>query len=285
MSSLIVVSSARYSLVSSPLLLCTEGQSCIVWPQYLLKKGSFHSTRPSVAPTTVQNPDEKAMSGRGGPRPPPTTSSGAGGRPLRGGRTGHTGQANLLITTMKQIARFIGRTYTQGGDICLAMENLAVPTLEGPTAPTTTDALAMAIVWEEVKEFVKCMKKLEENVQLLWALLWGQASDAVRTKLEAQRDHEDMHQWSAGIELLNPIKDLLYNIQELKYIPLAIHLARRHFYSSFQQQHIDAAHYLETIQQSHRHSGVVWHLERTQAPCARSLNRMVLTHLPLMRMN
>ena len=65
------------------------------------------------------------------------------------------GPADLFIRSTKQIAGFVGRSYTQGGDICLAMENLALPTLEGPTAPTSTDALAVAIFHEEVKEFVK----------------------------------------------------------------------------------------------------------------------------------
>ena len=145
------------------------------------------------------------------------TSSGDGGCPLRGGRVGCSGQAggpytpshqhfdretealkghvydligsksaDLFITTTKQITGFVGHTYTQGGDIRLAKENLAAPTLEAPTAPTSTDALAMAIFHEEVKEFVKHTKKLVENVQLLWVLLWGQASDAIHTKLEAQ---------------------------------------------------------------------------------------------------
>ena len=154
------------------------------------------------------------MCGRSGPHLPPTTSSGVVGRPLRGGHAGLSGQpgcpyapsrqrfegetealkghvydligsksADLFITTTKQIAGFVGRTYTQGGDILLAVENLALPTLEGPTAPTSTDTLTMAIFREEVKEFVKRTKKLEENVQLLWALLWGQALDAIRTKL------------------------------------------------------------------------------------------------------
>ena len=92
--------------------------------------------------------------------------------------------ADLFITTTKQIAGFVRHTYTQGGDIHLAMENLAVPMLEGPTAPTGTDVLTMAIFCEQVKVFVKSTKKLEENVQLLWALLWGHASDAIHTKLE-----------------------------------------------------------------------------------------------------
>ena len=47
------------------------------------------------------------------------------------------------------------------------------------------------------------------------------------------------------MELLNAIKDLIYNVHELKYIPLEIHLVQCHFYSSFQQCHIDTAHYLE----------------------------------------
>ena len=37
----------------------------------------------------------------------------------------------------------------------------------------------------------------------------------------------------------------MYIMQELKDILLVIHLARKHFYSSFQQHHVDAAHYLE----------------------------------------
>ena len=126
------------------------------------------------------------MSGCNGPCPPPTTSSSVSGRLLRGGCASRSGQpgrpyapscqcyegetealkahiydligsksAGLYIKTIKQIAGFIRHTYTQGGDICLAMETLALPTLEGPTAPTSTDALAVAIFHEEVKEFVK----------------------------------------------------------------------------------------------------------------------------------
>ena len=247
-----------------------------MWLQHLLKKGSLHVYHCAI--DTIDHPQRhrKTTSGRSAPRPPPTTSSGVVGRPLRGGCVGRSGQpgrpyapscqrfewetealkghiydligsksANLFITTTKQIAGYVGRTYTKGVDIRLAIENLALPVLQGPTAPTTADSLTVAIFREEVKEFVKRTRKLEENVQPLWALLWGQASDAVCTKLEARWDHEDMRQRSAEVELFNAIKDLMYNIQELKYIPLAIHLAWRHFYSSFQQRHVDAAHYLE----------------------------------------
>ena len=190
----------------------------LVWPQHLLKKGSIRFQHLVANASAIDHPQppRSSMSGRSGPRPPPTTSSGVVDRPLRGGHAGCSGQpgcpnassrqrfegeteaqkghvydligsksADLFITTTKQIAGYVGQTYTQGGDICLAVENLALPTLEGPTTQTTTDALTVAIFCEEVKEFVKRTKKLEENVQHLWALLWGRALDAICTKLEA----------------------------------------------------------------------------------------------------
>ena len=220
------------------------------------KKDSIHFQCLVANAIDHPQPHRTSMRGRSGPRPPPTTSSGVVGRPLRGGCAGCSGQpghpyapsrqcfegetealkghvydligsksADLFITTTKQIAGYVGRTYTQGGDIRLAAENLTLPILEGPTTLTTTDALTVAIFREEVKEFVKRTKKLEENVQLLWALLWGQTLDAICTKLEARQDHEDMWQQSTTVELLNTIKDLMYNVQEHKFIPLAIHLA------------------------------------------------------------
>ena len=57
--------------------------------------------------------------------------------------------ADLFIMTTKQIAGYIGHTYTQGGNIRLAVENLVLLVFQGPTAPTTTDALTVAIFREE----------------------------------------------------------------------------------------------------------------------------------------
>ena len=189
--------------MSSPLLALEHGRpELLVWLQHLLKKGSLRVHRFAIDANDHPEQDPTTMSGRNAPRPPPTMSSSVVGRLLRGGRGGHSGQpgrpyapsrqwfegetealkghiydlirsksADLFITTTKQIAGYVGRTYTQGGDIWLAVENLTLPALQGPTPPPmTTDALAVAIFWAEVKEFVKRTKKLEENVQLLWAL-------------------------------------------------------------------------------------------------------------------
>ena len=39
-----------------------------------------------------------------------------------------------------------------------------------------------------------------------------------------------MHTASDGLQLLIAIKDLMFNVQEQKYVPLLIHLAKRQFF-------------------------------------------------------
>ena len=87
---------------------------------------------------------------------------------------------------------------------------------------------------EEVKEHVKRTRKLEENIKFLWTVLWAQSSQAVRNRLEALNNYEKMKQESDGLELLIAIKDLLYNVQDRKYVPLSVHLAKRQFYLNSQ---------------------------------------------------
>ena len=83
---------------------------------------------------------------------------------------------------------------------------------------------------EQVKEYVKQTSRLQENIKRLWALVWGQCSDTIRTRLQALDAYEDMHSASDGLQLLIAIKDLMFNVQEQKYIPLSIHLAKRHLF-------------------------------------------------------
>ena len=77
---------------------------------------------------------------------------------------------------------------------------------------------------------LKQTSRLQENIKRLWALVWGQCSDTLRTRLQALDTYEEMHSASNGLDLLVAIKDLMYNVQEQKYVPLSIHLAKRQFF-------------------------------------------------------
>ena len=90
--------------------------------------------------------------------------------------------------------------------------------------------LLAAIFSEQVKEYVKQNSRLQENIKRLWALVWGQCSDTIRTRLQALDTYDDIHTASDGLRLLVAIKDLMYNVQEQKYVPLSMHLAKRQFF-------------------------------------------------------
>ena len=105
---------------------------------------------------------------------------------------------------------------------------------DGESARAVIDPLVQMMFAEEVKEHVKQTRKLEENIKFLWTVLWVQSSQAVRNRLEALNTYETMKQESNGLELLVPIKDLLYNVQDRKYVPLSIHLAKQQFYLNSQ---------------------------------------------------
>ena len=139
--------------------------------------------------------------------------------------------ADLFIKSKKAVANYVGRTYQHSGDIQCAIKTLTLPTIPLPTAPIADPMppLLAAIFSEQVKEYVKQTSRLQENIKRLWALVWGQCSNTIWTRLQALDTYDDMHTVSDGLRLLVAIKDLMYNVQEQKYVPLSIHLAKRQF--------------------------------------------------------
>ena len=140
--------------------------------------------------------------------------------------------ADLFIKSKKALANYVGQTYQHSGDIHRAIETLSLPIIPTPTAPVgdPIPPLVAAIFGEQVKEYVKPHSRLHENIKRLWALVWGQCSDTIRTRLQSLETYEDMRAASDGLQLLIAIKDLMFNMQEQKYVPLSIHLAKRQFF-------------------------------------------------------
>ena len=174
--------------------------------------------------------------------------------------------ADLYTETTKHIASYVAIKCQHGGDIRRVVETRTRPTMSAPNrtaiatqlgvSETTTvgegegarivvDPLVQMMFAEEVKEHVKRTRKLEENIKFLWTVLWAQSSQAVRNRLEALNTYETMKQESNGLELLVAIKDLLYNVQDRKYTPLSIHLAKRQFFLNSQGRSTSVAAYYE----------------------------------------
>ena len=87
-----------------------------------------------------------------------------------------------------------------------------------------TDALTVAIFHEEVKEFVKRTKNSGKCTTIVGTTV-GSGIRCGAHQIGGTTGSRGHAPTECRGGLLNAIKDLMCNIQELKYIPLAIHLA------------------------------------------------------------
>ena len=104
-------------------------------------------------------------------------------------------------------------------------------------------------IWEkEVEEHVKRRRQFEENVKTLYSLVWGQCSDVMRQKVEALATFARMSMDNDGLALLQAVKDTAFNFQSQKYLPHALHEAKRRFYMCSQGKYATTQAYLEQFQ-------------------------------------
>jgi hypothetical protein len=127
--------------------------------------------------------------------------------------------ADLFITTTKEIANHVGRTYKCGGDLAEAIINLETPTKTEPTDPADPDNKVEMKKWErEYDEYRKWNVSITESIKTLFNLVWGQCSKKMQQKLESLDDYTGIRTSSNGIALLLAIKNTAYNYNEEKYI-------------------------------------------------------------------
>ena len=100
------------------------------------------------------------------------------------------------MKTTREIAEYVGRTYKYGGDVCLAVETLVIPTFPVSTDPA--EGASRTEVWEKlVDEHVKRMSGLAENIKTLYSLVWGQCNDVAHASDDQSAPHLRSHvqQW------------------------------------------------------------------------------------------
>jgi hypothetical protein len=158
-------------------------------------------------------------------------------------------QSDQFIKTTREIGEFVGRTYKYGGDICLAVEKLSIPAI-APPADHSEDATKTEIrIWEKlVDEHVRKISYLSENIKSLYSLVWGQCSDVVRQKVEANKDFEAIANVGDGIKLLLLLKGISFHLQSQKYLSHSIHEALKRYYNCAQGRYATTQAYMEHFQ-------------------------------------
>jgi hypothetical protein len=145
-------------------------------------------------------------------------------------------------TNTQNNQKYVGRTYQQGADVKSAIEQIDVgmPVITQPPDPAVGATAAQVRIWEkQINKYVKHLDQRDTNIQTLYSLVWGQCTDAMQAKVESTYGFNAVLVANDGIELLS------YNFQSQKYLPHAIHEAKRRFFLLSQGRQSTVQEYLE----------------------------------------
>ena len=154
--------------------------------------------------------------------------------------------ADQFIKTKKEISIYVGTEYKQGSDLHLGIDILVAPTIPVLANPPINADVTQNRIWEkQVDLSVKKVDQLQTNIQLLFSLVWGQCTDVMQSKVEASTTYKAIANSNDGIELLKLIKDIAFIFSSQKYLPHAIHDAKRRFFLQFQGRQLNVKDYLD----------------------------------------
>ena len=163
-------------------------------------------------------------------------------------------QADNFVHSKKRIAEYVGAEYKYGGDIRSSIVHEVKTTITRPTAPTysatyatapTADDKVSEMIFKcEIDAYVKRKTTLEDNIQKAYALVLGQCTELLQSKLKQQTSWQNTSQTQDVIELLIMIKAVCFKFEDQKFLPLALYHAKRNVYN-INQGNLSCHAYLE----------------------------------------
>jgi len=103
-------------------------------------------------------------------------------------------------------------------------------------------------MWQEnVKLYMRKLDQLSEYTKKTYSLVWGQFSQAMRSRVEEVEDFHDIALCFDPIRLLTEIKLIAFNVQNHQHLPVAIYKTARSFTLSRQGKNDSVQTYYKTF--------------------------------------
>ena len=172
-------------------------------------------------------------------------------------------QADRFVTTSKEINDYVGKNYSNGGDVRHTLENGELMDIPNPTDPSENfmdevddDGNIVRTAMEQVayvdkkvydSEIIAVVKRrntLTSNLQKAYSLILGQCTPLMKDKLKASPRWEAIKTAQDALELMAEIKTISFKFEDQKFLPLSIHNAKSTFYS-FRQGSLNNSDYFQ----------------------------------------
>jgi len=150
--------------------------------------------------------------------------------------------------TMDAMERYANKTFDC--DFRKLFDKLEMPTLEKPKQPVgdDVDEVDKQVYHEEVKQYVKEKRNLKQSTRAMFAVVWGQCSPNVVTKLTQMSDIEVWKEEGECSELLKAIQSIIMKYDHQKHVLVTLFRQMRFFYGYRQKDNQDLHKYFEVFE-------------------------------------
>jgi hypothetical protein len=152
---------------------------------------------------------------------------------------GSARQADAYTITTERIADYVGSHYKHGGDIRATIINeweyviplpIPPPKPEDPDDLTPEEQVRTLIFNGEVMEHVKRKTILKDNIQKSYALVLGQCTPLLQSKMKQQSSWKDVSASQDVLSLLALIKSILFKFNDQCNYAVAVYKAKANLY-------------------------------------------------------
>ena len=101
-----------------------------------------------------------------------------------------TNISNQFSKTVEVLAKYIAKHIKYPGDMASLTEDLILPKLTAPVIlPITADELEKLLWKQDVVQYAQRQAYLASNHKAIYAVIWGQCSEALRAKIKSHHEY------------------------------------------------------------------------------------------------
>ena len=151
--------------------------------------------------------------------------------------------------TVEALERYAFKNYTVDLSSLFQRDDPEKPQIDMPTKPTDAEVNANPTkkdIYElQLKEYIKEGKALKVALKSMWAVIWGQCSTSIRTKLEKRKNIKDLKKNADVVELLKLIQQACMNYEDRHHPCVTICQQFTFFHLFFQKEGVPIQKYLQ----------------------------------------
>ena len=153
--------------------------------------------------------------------------------------------------TVEELQHYANKNLKQTNDLSTLFKKLEKPTIPLPRNLDTDEMKnsLLSRIWEkEVDFYVKRKVTLEDNMQALFSIVWGQCSDAMQAKLTGLSTYESIEEECDCAKLLKEIKGITFKFEAQRNPYFALDDAMIKYFTYYQMPGDSNAEHLKTFQ-------------------------------------